>query len=163
MTAYLYRMPSGIAGAVSRQQDLTIEPGIIDSTNLFPAYGLAGKYSGNKFVPLASGDALGVISGFYVRPYPTTSNPDLVQQTGGGMNTVCDILKRGYLSVNIGGDASSVGKGGTVYIRVAAATVPSPLGSVLAAADGANTVALTNAYFTGAGDASGNTEIAYNL
>jgi hypothetical protein len=37
------------------------------------------------------------------------------------------------------------------------------LGSVLAAADGANTVALTNAYFTGAGDASGNTEIAYNL
>lgn len=31
MTAYLYRMPVGIAGAISRPQDLTVEPVILKS------------------------------------------------------------------------------------------------------------------------------------
>ncbi|HHK9177004.1 TPA: hypothetical protein ACQZF0_001777 [Escherichia coli] len=40
---FLYRMPVGIAGAVSRPQDLTVEPVVLKSDNAFAAYGLAGK------------------------------------------------------------------------------------------------------------------------
>lgn len=57
MTAYLYRMPVGIAGAISRPQDLTVEPVVLKSDNAFAAYGLAGKYDDDGFfVPLADGD-----------------------------------------------------------------------------------------------------------
>lgn len=48
---FLYRMPAGISGAISRPQDLTVEPQLLDSSNLFPAYGLGGKISSGKFVP----------------------------------------------------------------------------------------------------------------
>ena len=163
MTAYLTRMPAGIAGAISRPHDSTTEPALLQSSATFTLYGLAGKYSGNFFVPLAAGDTVDKIVGFYVRPFPTTLTPDLIRQVGTDKNVQADILKRGYLSVNLGADASAVVKGSAVYVRVGTPTTASPLGSVLAAADSANTVQLTNAYFTGAGDAAGNTEIAYNL
>lgn len=70
MTAYLYRMPVGIAGAISRPQDLTVEPVILKSANAFAAYGLAGKYDADGFfVPLADGDTADKVKGIYVRPY----------------------------------------------------------------------------------------------
>ncbi|MGA9607009.1 MAG: hypothetical protein WBR21_08305 [Rouxiella badensis] len=163
MTAYLKRMPAGIAGGISRPQDLTVEPVMLDSTNLFSAYGLGGKYSGGKFVPIVAADTAAVLAGIYVRPYPTMSQPDTVRQIGTGKNYMGDCMKRGYASVNIGGDASGVTLGGTVYMRVATPTALSPLGAFLFAADGANTVQITNAYFTGPGDASGNIEIAFNI
>ncbi|NMP26855.1 hypothetical protein GW590_08260 [Rahnella sp. SAP-1] len=159
MTAYLKRMPAGIAGAISRPQDLTVEPVILDSTNLFAAYGLGGKYLNGKFVPIAAGDTAALLAGILVRPFPTAAQPDVVQQIGTGKNFTGDSLKRGYLNVNIGGDASSVTLGGAVYMRIAAPNV----GSFVAAADGVNTVAITTAYFTGPGDTSGNIEIAYKI
>lgn len=74
---FLYRMPVGIAGAVSRPQDLTVEPVVLKSDNAFAAYGLAGKYDDDGFfVPLADGDTADKVKGIYVRPYPTTSQPD---------------------------------------------------------------------------------------
>ncbi|EPH6016717.1 phage cement protein, partial [Yersinia enterocolitica] len=76
MTAYLFRMPAGIAGAVSRPQDLTIEPVLINTANPFSQYGLAGKFSGNFFVPLEEDDTADKIVGIFVRPLPTTSTPD---------------------------------------------------------------------------------------
>lgn len=70
MTAYLYRMPVGIAGAISRPQDLTVEPVVLKSDNAFAAYGLAGKYDADGFfVPLADGDTADKVKGIYVRPY----------------------------------------------------------------------------------------------
>jgi len=63
----LYRMPAGIAGAISRPQDLTVEPHVLDSTKPFAAYGLAGKIAGGKFVPVESGDAATVMAGIFVR------------------------------------------------------------------------------------------------
>ncbi|EGJ91305.1 hypothetical protein SF434370_0884 [Shigella flexneri 4343-70] len=42
-------MPVGIAGAVSRPQDLTVEPVVLKSDNAFAAYGLAGKYDDDGF------------------------------------------------------------------------------------------------------------------
>ncbi|HBX3646022.1 TPA: hypothetical protein MHZ70_26265, partial [Klebsiella pneumoniae subsp. pneumoniae] len=116
---FLYRMPAGIAGAISRPQDLTVEPQLLDSSNLFPAYGLGGKISSGKFVPIAASDTASVLVGIYVRPYPTASQPDKVQQVGSGKNFTGDCLVRGYVTVNIGADASSVALHGPVYMRVA--------------------------------------------
>ncbi|HFG7682674.1 TPA: hypothetical protein ACGIPB_004219, partial [Shigella flexneri] len=98
MTAYLYRMPVGIAGAISRPQDLTVEPVVLKSDNAFAAYGLAGKYDADGFfVPLADGDTADKVKGIYVRPYPTTSQPDMVRQVGTGKNFPGDAMKRGYV------------------------------------------------------------------
>ena len=160
---FLYRMPAGIAGAISRPQDLTVEPQTLDSAKAFAAYGLAGKFSAGKFVPIEADDTAAVVVGIYVRPYPTASQPDKVRQIGTGFNFAGDCMKRGYVTVNIGADASSVALGGAVFMRVATPTASSPLGAFLAAADGANTVQLTNAYFNGPGDANGNIELAFNI
>jgi hypothetical protein len=50
---FLYRMPAGIAGAISRPQDLTVEPQLLDSSNLFAAYGLGGKFSAGNLCQLS--------------------------------------------------------------------------------------------------------------
>ncbi|END3402355.1 hypothetical protein ABL137_001392 [Klebsiella pneumoniae] len=160
---FLYRMPAGIAGAISRPQDLTVEPQTLDSAKAFAAYGLAGKFSAGKFVPIEAADTASVVVGIYVRPYPTASQPDKVRQIGTGFNFAGDCMKRGYVIVNLGVDASSVALGGAVYMRVATPTASSPLGAFLAAADGANTVQITNAFFNGPGDANGNIELAFNI
>lgn len=161
--ALLYRMPVGIAGAISRHQDLTVEPVILDSTRPFFAYGLVGKFYNGLFVPLAAGDAAEKIQGIYVRPYPTTSTPDMVRQVGTDKNFPGDALKRGYMTVNVGSDASAIVKGGAVYIRNANPTTASPLGAFLAAEIADETIVLANAQFTGAGDADGNAEISYKI
>ena len=53
--------------------------------------------------------------------------------------------------------------GGAVYVRVATPAAGKPIGGIEAAADGANTIAVTGATFMNAGDANGNVEIAYNI
>lgn len=164
MPSLLYRMPVGIAGAISRPQDLTTEPVILNAANTFSQYGLAGKDSADgKFIPLAASDAAAVITGLYVRPYPTTSTPDLVRQVGTTSNFPGDVMKRGYMTVNIGSTAVNLVKGAPVYVRNANPTTGSPLGSILGTAVTDETVVLPNATFTGAGDAAGNAEIAYNI
>ncbi|VDG96056.1 putative Cation transport ATPase [Shigella dysenteriae] len=44
------------------------------------------------------------VKGIYVRPYPTTSQPDMVRQVGSGKNFPGDAMKRGYVTVNLGSD-----------------------------------------------------------
>lgn len=163
--AYLYRMPVGFAGAVSRAQDLTIEPVILKASNTFSAYGLAGKYDADGFfVPLAAADTADVIKGIYVRPYPTTSTPDLVRQIGTDKNFAGDALKRGYMMVNLGTDTSTVKKGAPVYVVTALDdTIPVPLGGFSAVEIANKTALLPNAEFTGAGDVNGNTEISWKI
>ncbi|MBC8950244.1 hypothetical protein [Xenorhabdus sp. TS4] len=163
MTAYLTRMPLGIAGAISRLQDMTVEPVFLKSDNLFPAYGLVGKYDGEYFVPLAEGDTADKIQGIYVRVYPTTSMPDRAHIIGTDNNLTGDNLKRGYMIVKLDGDASSIKKGSAVYVRVGKPTKNSPLGSFLNVAIDGETASLPNAQFTGAGDADGNVEISYKI
>ncbi|KAB8305795.1 hypothetical protein EH227_24860 [Rouxiella chamberiensis] len=165
MTAYLYRMPVGIAGAISRPQDLTVEPVILKSSNAFPAYGLAGKFDTDGFfVPLSDGDTADVVKGIYVRPYPTTSQPDMVRQVGTDKNFPGDAMKRGYMSVNLGSDASAIKKGAPVYVVVSLdSTIDVPLGGFMATSLSGKNVALTYAEFTGAGDANGNAEISWKI
>ncbi len=167
MTAYLYRMPVGIAGAISRPQDLTVEPVILKSANAFAAYGLAGKYDADGFfVPLANGDTADKVKGIYVRPYPTTSQPDMVRQVGTDKNFSGDAMKRGYMTVNLGSsvDASNIKKGDPVYVVVSLDdTINVPLGGFMSTAVADKNVVLPNAEFTGAGDAEGNAEISWKI
>lgn len=113
-------------------------------------------------MPIAASDTASVLVGIYVRPYPTASQPDKVQQVGSGKNFTGDCTVRGYVTVNIGADASSVALHGPVYMQWPP-SASSPLGAFLAAADGSNTVQITNAYFNGPGDTSGNIELAFNI
>lgn len=159
MTAYLYRMPVGIAGAISRPQDLTTEPVILSPTAQFAAYGLPGKFDGDAFVPLTSKDTAASIVGFLVRPYPTTSAADFARQVNAGGSQQGDSLKRGYMTVNVGGDATAITKNAPVYCALAGGAI-----TATAPAEGSATiVAIPNAVFTGAGDADGNAEISYKI
>lgn len=171
--AILTRMGVGFAGAVSRPQDLTTEPAVLksDANSAFPSYGLAGKYDGAFFVPLAAGDAADKIQGMFVRPYPMQSVPDKAYLLGKGFGYTGDILKRGYMTVNVGSDATAITKGAPVYIRNDNPSTESPLGAVLAAEENTgtadapviNTVVMPYAFFTGNGDADGNVEISYKI
>lgn len=169
-SAYLTRMPLGFSGAITRPQDLTTEPVILDPSKLFGMFGLAGKYSGGNFVPLESGDDVSVVAGFLVRPYPTQSQPDIAH-LGVTAGVTGDTLKRGYFAATVpAGQSASAIKGAKVYVRVAGATANSPLGSVVLTPDATatNTPELPLARVMGPGDGNpgtglGTVEIAYNI
>ena len=167
MTAYLYRMPVGIAGAISRPQDLTVEPVILKSANAFAAYGMAGKYDADGFfVPLADGDTADKVKGIYVRPYPTTSQPDMVRQVGTDKNFPGDAMKRGYMTVNLGSgfDASTIKKGAPVYVVVSLdSTIDVPLFFFMTRPPTRSTLSPYTAHFRSKYDANGNAEISWKI
>ncbi|SQB72104.1 putative phage related protein [Escherichia coli] len=91
-----------------------------------------------------------------MRPYPTTSQPDMVRQVGTGKNFPGDAMKRGYVTVNLGSDfdASTIKKGDPVYVVVSTdESIKVPLGGFMSTSVSGKNVVLTNAEFTGAGDA----------
>ncbi|WP_079218923.1 structural cement protein Gp24 [Herbaspirillum robiniae] len=163
MTAYLYRMPSGIPGDVSRPSQSTIEPGVFNSAAAFAGYGLFGKIVSGKFVPIGASDVAAAVYGLLVRPYPTTGGAgnDPVGTSTPPTSGMADIMRRGYMTVK--NNAGTPVKGGQVYVRVAAAAAGKPIGGIEAAADSTNTIAITGATFMDAGDAAGNVEIAFNI
>lgn len=161
MVAFLYRMPAGIPGDVTRPSQSTIEPAIIDATTPPTSYGIPVKLVSGKVQPLAGGEAATAIYGLLARPYPTNAGTDPLGTSTPPVAGPCDILRRGYMSVQL--RAGTAAKGGTVYVRVAAAASGKPIGGIEAAADSTNTVVLAAASFMGAADASGVTEIAYNI
>ena len=163
MPSFLFRMPYGIPGDVTRQSQATIEPGVYNASLPFPYFGLFGKIASGKFVPITTGDTASAVYGLLVRPYPiqgaNASDPlgTSVPPTSG----VADVMRRGYANVKV--NAGTAQLGGAVYIRVAAASAGKPIGGIEAAADGANTITVTGALFMGAADAGGNAEIALNI
>lgn len=169
-TAYLTRMPLSIAGAVTRPQDLTAEPVALDPKKVFSKYGLAGKWSGNDFVPLEEGDTIDDVAGILIRPYPTHSQPDMAA-LGVASGVTGDKLSRGYICVTVPqGQAAAATKGAPVYVRIAGAKEDSPLGSLVLTPDATadNTPQLTAARVMGPGDGAagaglGHVEIAYNI
>ncbi len=163
--AYLERMPIGIAGAITRPRDLTVEPVTLDTTNPFSGYGLPGKYVNDKFVPLEDGDTIDQVKGILVRPYPITSVADLAY-LGIEANQIGDNLKRGYICVvATAGSATSAKKGDPVYVRVADGSTASPVGSFVLTADATaeSTPQLAKAEVMGPGEADGRIEIAFNI
>lgn len=163
MVAFTYRMPAGIPGDITRQSQSTIETGIFDANNMFSAFGLFGKISSGKFVPVGSGDVAASVYGFLVRPYPATgaNASDPLGTSVPSSNMRANILRRGYANVKVNAGTAAIG--GQVYIRVAAAAAGKPIGGIEAASDSTNTIAVTNCTFLSAADASGNAEICFNI
>lgn len=162
--AFLYRMPAGIPGNINRSQSATVEAGLLDATNYPTVYGVpvAVDATTKNFRKIIGGDTAAAIQGLYVRPYPTNNNQDGLGTSTPPTSGICNVLKRGYMNVSLGGVAAAA-KGGTVYVRVAAPAAGKPLGGIEAAADSTNTIVMANAQFTGPADASGNAEVAFNL
>lgn len=175
MTGYLTRMPAGIAGAITRPLETTTEPGIVqpnagaNAADAPTEYGSAVVYDATtkKWRLPKAGDTADKIA-FLTRPYPggAAEYKGTLGVTPIDYDHVVDVMRRGYLSVKL--RAGTAAKGGTVYVRIAAAAAGKPLGGVEAAADSTNTVALdSKSYFMGAAYTDSTfgamTEIAFNI
>jgi len=159
--SFLYRMPAGIPGAISRGAgQATVEPQILNASLPFTAYGKFGKIAAEKFVPIASGDAATDVYGLMVRPFPTTSSQDGLGTSTPPTSGVGDCLRRGYMSVllNKGTAAKNTG----VYVRVTAAGAD-VVGQIETAADSGKCVLVAGCVFTGPADANGIVEIEFNI
>ncbi len=157
--AFLYRMPSGIAGDVSRKSHSTTEAHMTSGN--FGAFGIFGKIDPSKghFVPLETAEDQ--IYGLIVRSYPTQSAQNSLGKALPQMGIIHDVLRRGYMTVKC--NAGNAKKANKVFIRVATATELKPMGGIEAAADGTNTVELKSAMFMHDADAQGNVEISFNI
>ena len=168
MVAFLYRMPSGIAGCYNRAEHLTVEAGILLAGSVPPTYGLpvAVDPTSGKYRAMRTTDTADDVAGFLVRPYPASSLGNTSDTFGLGApdpRFTANILKRGYLMVTIGGTAAAP-KGGTIYIRIGAPAAGKPMGGLEGAADGTNTIALPRtSYWMGPADAQGNSEIGFRI
>lgn len=175
LTAFPYRMPAGIPGDVNRSgMSPTIEPNIIDTEDPPLAYGIAVALDPDLGIrPIGAGDTPTDLYGLLVRPFPTN------QQTTTGFfgsnplgsvqlpptQGVCDVLKKGYMTVKLYGATAAV-PGGAVFVRIANAGAGEVVGGFEAADDAADCIqagAQNTTYFRGAADADGNVEIAWNL
>lgn len=164
--AILFRMPNGVAGDISRPSMSTIEAQAFNSSLPFASYGIPGKIASGLFVPLtAVGDTTPF--GLLVRTYPVTglnaSDPlgTAVPICTGGF--AANVLRRGYMTVQLNAGASSAALGSAVYFRYANPSGAAVVGGLEGAAVGATTVALTNAIFMGPADANGFAEVAFNI
>ncbi|MDN7558801.1 structural cement protein Gp24 [Burkholderia orbicola] len=165
LQAYTFRMPAGFAGDLQRAEVATIEPQQIDSAAPPTVFGVAVKLVNGKIQPINNAaDTAALVYGVNLRPYPIQGNgTDPLGTSTPPTSGMTDVLKRGYVNIALGGTTAAT-KGGTVYVRVAAAAAGKPLGGFEAAADGTNTVAMPASwYFTGPGDTYGITEIAVNI
>lgn len=167
---YAYRMPAGIAGSVNREWAHIGEPNQLDATSPPTAFGDPVKINASSRIQaLAAGDTAASVYGFLERAFPGAPGSaygaatQLLGSTAPAAAGRCTVMKAGYISVVVQG-ATAAAKGGGVYIRLAG-TIPAggKIGGLEAAADAGNTILVPNAYFMGAADANGNTEIAYNL
>lgn len=134
MAAFLYRMPNGIPGDVTRQSISTIE-GVVLGATAFGAYGLFGKISSSKLVPIGSGDVATSVAGLLVRPYPITgaNASDALGTSVPPTSGIGNLLKRGYATVAL--KSGTAAQGGQVYVRVGNASTGKPIGGIEAAAE----------------------------
>lgn len=163
--AIQFRMPAGIPGVANRLHDATIEAQILDAALPPLHYGtgvVMDAATGQIRAPNAT-DTAASVYGLFVRPYPTQAGQDPLGTDTPPVSGVCNILKRGYMTVKLLGATAAV-KGAPVHLGIAASGGGNIAGGITADAPAAGTIiALTNAYFMGAADPAGNTEIAYNL
>ena len=163
MVSFLNRMPFGIPGDVTRQSQAVIEAQPFNTALPFNRYGIPGKIVANKFIPFAGAEVVTDAYGILVRPNPITgaNASDPLGTSVPPNNGLADILRSGY--INVKNNAGTPALNGIVYVRVATPSTPQPIGGIEATSDAANTIILTGARFTGAADANGNVEIAYNI
>lgn len=165
--AFTYRMGAGFPGDVNRMHPASILPGLMDVDDPCTAYGYpvlvdtaTNAYRGMT----AADDAVTVIAGVLVRPFPT-------QQTTGGMTAslgaatpptsgVIDVLNDGFIMTKLSDFAANPPtKGGAVFVWTAASAGNHVVGGFEAVATGGSTAAIANARFNGPPDSAGVCEI----
>lgn len=150
--AFLYRMPEGFAGAVTRLELAKIEPQTMDPNTPATLYGIPVKMVSGKIQPINSGSD--VVYGLLVRPYPTQSTVN--QAIGQGTPSTelqCDILRSGYMTVKV--TVGTVAKNGQVYFNNTTGLIEGYVGS--------GQTAITGCFFQGTADSDGLVEVIYNI
>ena len=174
MVAFTFRMNAGIPGEVSRFQTYgcTITPEKQHATTPMTQYGqvaiMAAANAGVR--PATAGDTAADMEwGIIVRPYPGpdigVSFPSGTVDFGAGTpmaKGIVDILRRGYMTVKLGGSAAPA-KGGAAWLWTAATAAPHTQGLLEAADVTTNGFKMNKVEFMGPADASGNVEISYNV
>ncbi len=164
MTAYLYRVPVGIPGDISRQSQAQVEAAAFNSAVPFPGYGLPGKLVLNgsiaNFEPISA--VADVPYGFLVRPFPTqgANASDPLGTAVPSISGIASVMVKGYMTVKC--NAGVPEQGGAVYVRYANGAANTPVGGIEAAAVANTTQAIPNARFMGPADANGNVEIYFD-
>ena len=174
----LYRMPSGIAGDVGRKFVSTIEAGIFDTSYPCLLHGILVKYVAGKVRPIANADVIASVQqGFLCRPYPfqePQGSSAASELLGGGVPNLthpANILKSGYMTVQLGNTLGTLHQGATAYANIVkgdavycrkTASGVGTVGDIEAGSISGNE-AITLCYFMGPADAAGNVEIAFNI
>lgn len=167
-SAFPYRMGAGYPGDINRTHPASVEPAKIDASAPPTGYGQPVLYDAttNGVRPFAAGDQSDTVAkgvGVTVRPYP------IAQRSGGDSASFgaatpptsgpIDILKYGYIMVQLNDVTAVLHKGDPVYVwAVATSTIHTQAG-IEAVASAGNTTQLKNAYFNGPADANGVAEI----
>lgn len=164
-------MGAGFPGDVNRSHPASIEPCLVDASAPPTLFGQAVVVDPTTegVRPLVAGDsALTTIYGVTVRPFPFQAS------TGGSYGSAAfgtatpqspgaiDVLRDGYIMVQLNVGVAAAIKGGLVYIWVAATSGNHIQGGwETAAGGGSNTIALdpTLYGYNGPADANGNIEI----
>lgn len=165
MIVYLYWMFVGIVRVIFCLQDLIVELVIFKFDNVFVVYGLVGKYDVDGFfVLLVEGDIVDKVKGIYVCLYLIILQLDMVCQVGIDKNFLGDVMKCGYMMVNVGVDVLFVKKGGVVYIVVLVDVFILVLfGGIMVVEVIGKIVVLFDVFFMGVGDVNGNVEIFWKI
>ena len=151
-------MPHGFAGCYARQPDMIVNtrPAGGDAPIVF---GTPLKYDGGAVVPMGAADTAALfvgIAGFEIKSALTYLDQSVGQYAVG---EPVSVFQRGAINVKCNRGAPALG--GAVYLRITANASYStaPVGGLEAAADGANTVQLTNCQWAGPADANGVAEL----
>jgi hypothetical protein len=161
--AFIYRMPGGIPGDVTRREHATIVPEIMDANHPVLKFGLPVKIVSGKIRPMAANDS-GQPYGFLVRPYPSQmATSEALAEATPDPTKICDVLKRGYMTVVV--LEGTPAKDGQVYYRSQAGSPAENVGGLETDSSGSPTtnIAITGCKFVGTADADKNVEIAYNI
>ena len=161
--AFIYRMPAGIPGDVTRREHAKIEAQQFDADYPCLRFGEPVKMTSGKIRPMVAGDTSQPY-GFLVRPYPSqmsaseaigTSTPDVTK--------IADVLVSGYMTVKVA--EGTPAKDGQVYYRSQAGSPAANVGRLEVDSSGSPTtnIAITGCVFMGTGDADGNVEIKFNV
>jgi hypothetical protein len=127
--AIQFRMPAGIPGTISRDQNLRSEAAVLSAvTGQTPTgYGQAVVIDATTAQMRLPTPADAKINGWLIRPYPTISAPNqpvLSDYAGAAVplgGTVKDQMTAGYMSVLLSGTGTPA-RGSQVYVWVAAST-----------------------------------------
>ena len=170
--AFAFRMGAGFAGDVNRTHPMTIVPELPNATNPPTLYGQAvlmdvTTQTIRRLIPADT--AVTRVYGITVRSFPTqqSSGSNYGEAALGAAvpptTGVTDVLRSGYIMVQLFDNFNVAKKGGPVFVWVAANSGNHVTGGFEDRASAGNTAALLDCTFNGTPDANGVVELAYNI